>query len=293
MKGKNKNEQKLYSYDEEHVGYSDGAFREVDIYETYVVKRPKEADCDQYYTYFSWNETERCKTCPFREACHDLSHFHYDYEDPFDFEKEVLKLEDEIAKYCDENDLENCYNFSGGIEQNDEYIDPSEGMACCEKEYNIWSNFEGHRGGLCDVLDYDEYSHEVVMRRAEIYAEKFNYTCKERKQAYNLKADRYYDRKTKKFIFNKVSFKGAHLNKKQRKEFKKLMNYAKQHNILLETEYFNILKFAAIHGYDWKPLAKTFIYANTINFWFEDLHENNWGLIGNRVVLTDFCGYSN
>ena len=209
------------------------------------------------------------------------------------FEKEFSEFENEIEDYCLENNLPSCHLIHGGVDENSDYVDPEEGQRCCEKEYNIWCNFGGHRGGLCDVLDFDKYSYEVVMRRAEICGEKYAYGCKEYKQSRNLQVTGNFNRKTKTWNYNKFQFKGCHLSKKQRREFKKLVDYARRHKIINEPSYFNILKFAALHGYDWKPLAKTFKYANEIDFYFEDLHDNNWGFIGKRVVLTDFGGYDN
>ena len=291
MKGNKK--QYTYSFEEEHTGYSDGAFREVDVYETFVVKRPKTDDSEpEFYTYFSWYKGEGCENCPFKERCSAFDRYHYEYEGR-EFEQELEKFEKEVAEYFDNLEDQECCGFCGGIEHNGDYIDPKEGQRCCEKEYNIWCDFEGHRGGLCDVLDFDEYSYEVVMRRAEICGEKYTYGGKEYKQSRNLQVKGTYNRKTQKWNCNRFQFKGCHLSKKQRREFKKLVNYAAKHKLINEPSYFNILKFAALHGYDWKPLAKTFKYANEIDFYFEDLHDNNWGFIGKRVVLTDFGGYDN
>ena len=94
MKGNKK--QYTYSFEEEHTGYSDGAFREVDVYETFVVKRPKTDDSEpEFYTYFSWYKGEGCENCPFKERCSAFDRYHYEYEGR-EFEQELESLKKKL-----------------------------------------------------------------------------------------------------------------------------------------------------------------------------------------------------
>ena len=65
------------SYSQKVKHYSSGAYRDVEIYDTYVIKKPKtNDDSEEYFTNFGIYNKNKCESCPLKKRCHYLSKYY-------------------------------------------------------------------------------------------------------------------------------------------------------------------------------------------------------------------------
>lgn len=285
--------------------YSSGAYKDVEIYDEFVVKKPKtdeSQECIENAMSIERLDCDECENCPFKKICEacestlmdnninnveDITDYMIDRDivENFDYNN-VIKL----FKACNNIDFqyENRYD--------DDYIDEHTSFCNCVSEIETWLDFK-NRKGLCTILEYDLSTGVYAMEKADIFGDDYELDSTFHKMIYYL-SDCLLDKKSKN------SKTQGHYNKsvltteehsallRGYSEFKRIFKQ-KPNKLRSYNEYICYAATAELYKIKYKNFLKTSYEAelqkHSLTY---DLHTHNVGIVKNNLVITDYgCNY--